>query len=180
MIAVLCNFLLAQLMAMGRAMQGLAHDSGATAYTAGVVTLATIMVIYGTLGGIRAVAWTDALQGIILAVGFVVLLGLLLERFGPLEQATRLIIERDLAAGTRKALTPDAARCREWLSYIVGVGFGICLYPQAIQRIYAARSARVLRRSLAVMAFMPLPTSPEPMKRKRVREAELSRCCTSD
>ncbi len=158
MIVVLCNFLLAQLMAMGRAMQGLAHDSGVTAYAGGVVVLALIMVIYGTLGGLRAVAWTDALQGAILAVGFVFLIGLLLDRFGPLEQATRIILERDLANGTRKALPPDAARCREWLSYILTVGFGICLYPQAIQRIYAARSARVLRQSLAVMAFMPLPT----------------------
>lgn len=158
MIVVLCNFLLAQLMAMGRAMQGLAHDSGGTAYAAGVIVLALIMVIYGTLGGLRAVAWTDAIQGGILAVGFVLLMGLLLERFGPLGDATRLILAADQANGTRKALPPDLAQCRQWLSYILTVGFGICLYPQAIQRIYAARTARVLRRSLAVMAFMPLPT----------------------
>ena len=158
MIVVLCNFLLAQLMAMGRAMQGLAHDAGGVAYTGGVVVLALIMVIYGTLGGLRAVAWTDAIQGAILAVGFAVLLVLLIDHFGPLGEATARIMATDLAEGTRKALVPDAARCREWISYILTVGFGICLYPQAIQRIYAARSARALRRSLAVMAFMPLPT----------------------
>ncbi|MEQ8662582.1 MAG: sodium:solute symporter family protein [Gammaproteobacteria bacterium] len=158
MIVVLCNFLLAQLMAMGRAMQGLAHDAGGVAYTGGVVVLALIMVIYGTLGGLRAVAWTDAIQGGILAIGFLVLLVLLIDHFGPLGEATARIMAADLAAGTRKALVPDAARIREWFSYILTVGFGICLYPQAIQRIYAARSARALRRSLAVMAFMPLPT----------------------
>ena len=158
MIIVLCNFLLAQLMAMGRAMQGLANDEGAIAYTGGVIVLALIMVIYGTLGGMRAVAWTDAIQGGILAVGFVLLLVMLLDRFGPLEEATRIIMQADIAGGTRKALPPDAARCREWLSYILTVGFGICLYPQAIQRIYAARSPRALRLSLSVMAFMPLPT----------------------
>jgi len=158
MLVVLGNFLLAQLMAMGRAMQGLAQDPGATAYIGGVVVLALIMVIYGTLGGMRAVAWTDALQGGILAAGFLVLVVLLFDHFGPLERATEIILAADLADGTRKALPPDAARCREWLSYIITVGFGICLYPQAIQRIYAARSARALRRSLAVMAFMPLPT----------------------
>jgi solute:Na+ symporter, SSS family len=158
MIVVLCNFLLAQLMAMGRAMQGLADDQGTVAYTGGVVVLALIMVIYGTLGGLRAVAWTDAIQGGILAAGFVFLIVMLLDRFGPLEQATRTIMQIDLAESTRKALPPDAARCREWLSYILTVGFGICLYPQAIQRIYAARSAKALRQSLAVMAFVPLPT----------------------
>ena len=158
MIVVLCNFLLAQLMAMGRAMQGLSNDQGAVAYTGGVVVLAMIMVIYGTLGGLRAVAWTDAIQGGILALGFVLLIGMLLDRFGPLEAATRVIMQADLSNGTRKSLPPDAAQCREWLSYTLAVGFGISLYPQAIQRIYAARSPRVLRQSLAVMALMPLPT----------------------
>ena len=158
MIVVLCNFLLAQLMAMGRAMQGLANDDGGSAYTAGVIVLALIMVIYGTLGGLRAVAWTDALQGGILAVGFAVLIALLFERFGSLEVATQLILERDIQNDTRLVRVPDADRCREWLSYVLAVGFGICLYPQAIQRIYAAQSLQVLKRSLALMAFMPLPT----------------------
>jgi SSS family solute:Na+ symporter/sodium/pantothenate symporter len=36
---------------------------------------------------------------------------------------------------------------------------GAALYPQAIQRIYAAKSATALRKSLAVMAFMPLGTA---------------------
>jgi len=157
MIVVLCNFLLAQLMAMGRAMQGMANDQGATAYSLGVVVLALIMVIYGTMGGMRAVAWTDALQGAILALGFVLLMVLLHERYGPIGDATRLLRQADFASGTRMTLVPDAARCREWLSYVLTVGFGICLYPQAIQRIYAARSQRALRHSLALMVFMPLP-----------------------
>ncbi|MDA0822599.1 MAG: sodium:solute symporter family protein [Proteobacteria bacterium] len=158
LIVVLCNFLLAQLMAMGRAMQGLAQIEQDTAYIGGVVVLALIMVIYGTLGGIRAVAWTDAIQGIILMLGFAVLLVLLFERYGHLEDATRALMARDMAAGTRKALPPTALQYREWLSYVLTVGFGVSLYPQAIQRIYAARSGLALRRSLALMSFMPLPT----------------------
>lgn len=158
LIVVLCNFLLAQLMAMGRAMQGLAAINQDTAYIGGVVVLALIMVIYGTLGGLRAVAWTDAIQGVILALGFGVLLILLFERYGPLADATRLLLANDLAEGTRKAVPPSAQKYREWLSYVITAGFAVSLYPQAIQRIYAARSGRALRRSLGVMAFMPLPT----------------------
>jgi solute:Na+ symporter, SSS family len=134
LIVVLCNFLLAQLMAMGRAMQGLAQIEQDTAYIGGVVVLALIMVIYGTLGGIRAVAWTDAIQGVILMLGFAVLLVLLFERYGHLEEATRALMARDMAAGTRKALPPTALQYREWLSYVLTVGFGVSLYPQAIQR----------------------------------------------
>ena len=158
MIVVLCNFTLAQLMAMGRAAQGLSASGGDTAYLSGVVLLALIMVIYGTLGGIRAIAWTDALQGTILFFGFAFLLFLMVDRFGPLENATRILMERDSILGTTFTTRPDADACRTWLSYILAVGFGVSLYPQAIQRIYAAKSAIVLRRSLAMMAFMPIPT----------------------
>jgi Na+/proline symporter len=157
-IAVLSNYLLAQLMAMGRAMQGISGDTGGSFYIAGVLVLATIIVIYGTMGGLRAVAWTDAIQGVILLVGFTVLLIILFDKFGPLSKATAIIANMDDINNTRKSLVPDSQTCRLWLSYIIILGFGLSLYPQAIQRIYAAKSEKVLKKSLAVMAFMPIPT----------------------
>ncbi len=158
MIIVLCNFTLAQLMAMGRAMQGLSSDGSIFAYKAGVIGLALIMVIYGTLGGIRAIAWTDALQGTILLIGFFSLLALMFDKYGTLEQATKILIERDLSTGSKYTSPPGFYGSLEWLSYILAVGFGISLYPQAIQRIYAAKNIIVLKKSLATMVFMPLPT----------------------
>ena len=41
-------------MAMGRALQGMAGENPDIAYTSGVIVLALIMVVYGTLGGLRA------------------------------------------------------------------------------------------------------------------------------
>ena len=46
-----------------------------------------------------------------------------------------------------------------WFSYLVLFGLGASLYPQAIQRIYAARDSRSLRTSLAAMAFLPIATA---------------------
>ena len=155
MCVALCNYLLAQLVAMGRVMQGLATIDPAIAFTFGVIVLALIMVIYGTLGGLRAVAWTDTIQGVLLLLGLAALVAMLLQQFGSLEQATRLIQARDAATGSRFAAPPNAAQSREWLSYVLIVGFGAALYPHAIQRIYAARSMAVLNRSIAWMAFMP-------------------------
>ena len=152
MILALGNFLLAQLMAMGRAMQGMTGGNPDAAYSYGVVALALIMVIYGTLGGLRAVAWTDVLQGTVLFVGFLLLISALFMKFGPLSIATTAILD---SPDAHKVLLPDAGRMREWLSYILIIGMGGALYPQAIQRIYAARSEKVLRQSLAVMAFLP-------------------------
>ena len=158
MILALSNYLLAQIMAMGRAMEGLAASRPDEAYRYGVIVLAAIMVIYGTLGGLRAVAWTDAIQGTVMLIGFMLVFVMLFDQYGSLTEATGRVLAADVANNTRKALPPDGNRIREWFSYVFIVGFGAALYPQAIQRIYAARSPRVLRRSFAVMAFMPLPT----------------------
>ena len=39
------------------------------------------------------------------------------------------------------------------------IGLGAAVYPHAIQRVYAARSERTLKRSLAVMAWLPFATT---------------------
>jgi SSS family solute:Na+ symporter/sodium/pantothenate symporter len=141
---------------MGRALQGLAGSYGDVAYNYGVLALALVMLIYGTLGGIRAIAWTDVIQGSILMVGFVMLLFLLVDRFGPLSAATEVVLASPDAAAIAR---PSGAMVREWVSYILIVGMGGALYPHAIQRIYASRSRQALNRSLAVMAFLPFLTA---------------------
>ena len=155
MIYAIGNYLLAQMMAMGRALEGLMPQSSQNAYVYGVILLALIIVIYETLGGFRAVAWTDMIQGSILLVGLLVLLALICYYVGTPGSATQKLLASG-PEGVAKVVPPDANRCREWLSYVFLVGLGGALYPQAIQRIYAARSAATLRRGLAVMAFLPL------------------------
>ena len=158
MIAALGNYLLAQLIAMGRALQGLTTIPPDTAFIAGVVLLATIILIYETLGGFRAVAWTDVLQGSILMIGFAALVYLVLDRYGSLGDTISLLLEGD-QTDRAKVLPPTAKESRRWISYVILFGLGASLYPQAIQRIFAARSERVLQRSLAVMAFLPFTTA---------------------
>ena len=159
MIVVLGNYFLAQLMAMGRAMQGLSSGDPLLAYIFGVILLTAIMVVYGTLGGLRAIAWTDAIQGIVLMIGFGLLLFVLNQQYGSVELASITIQSSTDLAVKNKTYPPDADRIREWISYILLVGLAGSLYPQAIQRIYAARNAKILRKSLAVMVFIPLTTT---------------------
>ncbi|MBT6563005.1 MAG: sodium:solute symporter family protein, partial [Candidatus Scalindua sp.] len=54
---------------------------------------------------------------------------------------------------------PDFAQKRLWLSTIIIILFGISIYPQAIQRIYAAKDERTLKRSFQIMIFMPIVTT---------------------
>jgi len=157
MVVAVSNYLVAQLKAMGHAVEGLTNLDPQWAYGFGVVALAMIIIVYENLGGFRAVAWTDTVQGLILIFGFAALVFMVWREFGSVADATQKLASR--SEQVSKVKPPDAARCREWLSYILLVGIGGALYPQAIQRIYAARSAATLRRSLAVMAFLPLTTT---------------------
>ena len=155
MVVALANYLLAQMKALGEAMRGFVPDHPAFAYTAGVITLALIVVVYESLGGFRAVAWTDVIQGVVLMVGFTVLLFMMFWHFGTLQSAT----EELLVAQPQKVAPPAGREVVTWFSWIFMVGIGGALYPQAVQRIYAARSARTLRLSLAMMTILPLTTT---------------------
>ncbi|HIF63430.1 MAG TPA: sodium:solute symporter family protein [Deltaproteobacteria bacterium] len=158
MTLALANYLLAQLVAMGRAMQGLTTADPVVAFAWGVVLLAGIMLVYETMGGFRAVAWTDVIQGIALAIGFGALLVMVFSMWGWPGETTRVLLDGGEQLRAR-VLPPGARASRNWVSYVIIFGLGAALYPQAIQRIYAARSGAVLRRSLAVMVFLPLLSS---------------------
>lgn len=59
MVLAIGNYLLAQLTAMGLLLQGMTTFEPQTAFVTGVILLAVIMLVYETLGGFRAVAWTE-------------------------------------------------------------------------------------------------------------------------
>ncbi|CCQ89533.1 Sodium/solute symporter [Nitrospina gracilis 3/211] len=155
MVYVLCNFTLAQMKTLGTAFAGISQ--GRIPMWVGVVGLALIMLVYESLGGMRSVAWTDVIQGGILMTGFVILLFLAFGQLGSLTEALNTLAAHP---ETRfKVEPPTAEGARTWLSFILMVGLGAAIYPQALQRIYAAKNSGALKRSLAAMGFMPLLTT---------------------
>ncbi len=153
MTIALANYLLAQLTAMGLVAQE--ATGGQIPYAAGVVGLAAMILVYETLGGMRAVAWTDAFQGALMLLGLGFLLGWLVLDSGGLGAMTLRVAEMRPDA----VAVPDAAVCANWVSAVVLVGLAGVVYPQALQRIFAGRDAGSLRRALAAMSFMPLATT---------------------
>jgi Na+/proline symporter len=147
------NFLLAQLQAMGEVTSVVTGD--AIPYGWGVCGLAAMILFYETRGGMRAVAWTDAAQGMLMLVGLGALLLWLLDEAGGLAGISAAVARARPAA----VAVPDGTSVTNWFSTIGLLGLGSVLYPQAIQRIYAARDARSLQRSFAFMSFMPFATT---------------------
>ena len=103
----------------------------------------------------RSVAWTDMIQGVLLLFGVFFIFITIQSEYGGLVKMSEQIknIRPDFWQ------PPDWEGKRLWLSTIIIVFFGISVYPHAIQRIYAARDERTLRRSFQIMIFMPLVTT---------------------
>ena len=155
MVYALANFTLAQMRTLGTAFAGISQ--GRVPIWAGVVGLALVMLVYESLGGMRSVAWTDAIQGGMLLVGFIILTGLAFSQFGSIPDAIEKLASNPETL--HKIKSPDGDGVRNWISFVLLVGLGAAIYPQAIQRVYSARNAGILKRSLATMAFMPLITA---------------------
>ncbi len=153
MAIALANFLLAQLKAMGDVTSLVTGEM--VSYGMGVVGLAGLILYYETRGGMRAVAWTDAIQGILMVVGLIALASWLLGGEGGLGAMTRTVAEVRPDA----VAVPNAQTQRGWASTIALLGIASVVYPQAIQRIFAARTGRTLTRSFALMTFMPFVTT---------------------
>ncbi len=153
MAAAIANYLLAQLMAMGHVTAGLSDQ--AIPYAAGVLVLAAAILGYELLGGLRAVAWTDCMQGVLLAIGLSGLLAATFLSGEGMGAAAEWVFENQPAKGFR----PAAPMLATWASTLLLIGFSGAVYPQAIQRIFAARSTGSLRKALAALGFLPFLTT---------------------
>jgi Na+/proline symporter len=152
-IFALSNYMLTNLKAIGYIMEYV--TGGGIGFTEGIIFMAIIMVIYETLGGMRSVAWTDAIQGVLLFVGVIIIFSVVMVHYGTLDANTTLFLQN------RPELFSDVTLANQitWLSVIILIFFGISVYPQAIQRIYSAKNETTLRRSLSLMVVMPLLTT---------------------
>ncbi|WP_156290659.1 sodium:solute symporter family protein [Oceanobacillus salinisoli] len=153
MLYALANFLLEQLVAIGQGVSGL--TGGTVPYQVGVIFFIIIMVLYGWLGGMRSVAYTDTMQGISLLLGvFLLLVGTMIY-FGGISSAGEYI----QSYSPEKLGVPEGGGLVRWLNFLVLVGIGAAVYPNAIQRIFSAKSEKALKRSLTQMSWMPFLTA---------------------
>lgn len=150
MLWALGNYMLEQLVAMGQGIAGLTGNT--VPYQVVLLGFVVVMLSYSWMGGMRAVAFTDVMQGIALLIGVTVLLiGGLVLIGGDLTAVTQYLSANE----PTKVAVPPLETSVSWLSLVLIVGFGAAVYPHAVQRIYAAESERTLKRSLAGMAWMP-------------------------
>jgi Na+/proline symporter len=111
------------------------------------------MAVYISVGGWRGVVWTDAVQGVLLTAAMLAATVVTLQLAGGLDS---VIATLDRIQPTLLAAPAGVENLTSrWLSLLIVSAIGFAMYPQAIQRIYAARSERALKKSFTAMLVVP-------------------------
>ncbi|MBI5681061.1 MAG: sodium/solute symporter [Methanobacterium sp.] len=134
-------------------------------YTVALIAMAIIVAVYVIFGGIRGVMYTDALQGTIMFVGMVILLGAIYWLTGgitggnqALTNLIHVIPSNATAAATATGFTgwtsmPALGSPFWWTlvsTLILGVGIGVLSQPQLAVRFMTVKSNKELNRAVLI------------------------------
>jgi len=124
---------------------------GAIPYAAGAGIITLFMIVL-TVGGMRSVAWTDALMGVMMLVCLCLAFGLVSFRMGGLKEAVSKLAQESPAhlspSGVGGFFTPGV-----WFGYLLLWVVADPLLPQLWTRMYVAKSPQVIKR---MMFLFPL------------------------
>jgi len=148
-LTMVTTYLAAQLVATGKAFQAFLGMS----YAGGVLLGAAITLFYTTVGGFKAVAYTDLLQGVLMAAGLVTLavVGIIaaggwLPLMGQLQEIDPALL---LPMGSHGLSVPGLISAAGF----IGVGLAFLGAPQLLVRFMAARSEQEIVSGSVVAVF---------------------------
>ena len=122
-------------------------------YYTGLMIFATTVVLYTTIGGFRAVALTDAVQGVVMMIGTTALLFGVIKSGGGISN----IIE-SMAAVDPALITPAGPKgflSKPFiLSFWVLVCFGVIGIPHTAVRCFGYKESRSMHRAIIVGTFV--------------------------
>ncbi len=146
------GYVAAQMTAAGKAFSSSLGLSGRGGYVLGVVIGALVIILVTSLGGFRAVAWTDLFQGLLVAAALIALPLYAIARLGGLT-----VLIDGLGAANPDFLAAGGGRAGPALwGFIVGqlgIGLGYPGMPHVVTRYMAARDDREVQR-LQLIAMM--------------------------
>ncbi|MFJ8193006.1 cation acetate symporter [Streptomyces sp. NPDC096094] len=152
-VTVSVMYLVAQMVGAGSLVALLLGGTTEAARTWTVIGVGALMVIYVSLGGMRATTWIQIVKAVLLLGGTVALTALVLVRFhGDFDRLLRTAAER---SGHGEAfLAPGLAYGGDWTSRFDFISLGLALVlgtaglPHILSRFYTVPTARAARRSV--------------------------------
>ena len=116
---------------------------------AGASLVTVIILAYTLRGGLKAVAWTDVFQGILMFVLMAMALGLVVTHYGGWSEAFDRVRQAEPALfsrpGPHGVYSPAV-----WFSFMALWFFCDPMFPQLFQRFYSARNQSSLGRTMAL------------------------------
>ncbi|MBN1677576.1 MAG: sodium:solute symporter family protein [Candidatus Thermoplasmatota archaeon] len=124
---------------------------GEVSYELGAVIVTAVILVYVTVGGMRADAYTDVLQGVLMLVTMLAAVGIVSAGLGGFTEANSRLAEELPALVTRPGGL-DLFTPQMWISYMVLWTLCDPMFPQLFSRFYAARDERSIRISMVMYA----------------------------
>lgn len=113
-------------------------------FTTAAVLSAALVMVYTMLGGVRAVMWTDAIQGVMMVVCFIVIVVTALYEAGGFANMVNVVANVDphliMWNNGKVGMALVLSMCT-W----IGIAFGFLGQPQAIQKFMTMRSDKSIR-----------------------------------
>ncbi|MDR3074102.1 MAG: sodium/pantothenate symporter [Deltaproteobacteria bacterium] len=117
------------------------------AYETGLILFGLAVIIYTSVGGFRAVALTDAVQGIVMLIAAVVVLLAVLDAAGGMAQCMQTL--KSIDPGLLTPSGPAGKIPPPFLfSFWILVGLGILGLPQTAQRCFGYRDSRAMHNAM--------------------------------
>ncbi len=118
-------------------------------YEYGVLLFAVTVFVYTTIGGFRAVAFTDTLQGIVMFIGTAILFSLAVLEAGGVENISKHLYS--LNPGLVTPFGPNGVLTPLWVStFWVLVGIGVVGLPYVSVRALSYENSRALHRGMVI------------------------------
>ena len=118
--------------------------NGQIPYFVGASFLTLVIVLYVFMGGMRSVALTDVLQGILMLVFTIVAVATVANSLGGFTAANRTIYELSPELLSRQG-AGDFFTKSKWFSYMVLWGLSVPMFPQMFMRFYIPKTAHSLK-----------------------------------
>ncbi len=139
-LSMVITYIAAQMVATGKAFSGFTEMS----YAGGVVFGATIIIIYTLVGGYKAVAWTDLIQGILMLTGLIAVPLVAVTAAGGWDAVLTTLAAED--PSLLNPWGPDGKSVKAFIAVasFLAIGVGFIGVPQLMVRFMSARSEQSL------------------------------------
>ncbi len=149
MIVFTIPYLALQPMAAGYALEALIG----LPYVYGCLLVTVIIVLYTLRGGLRAVAWTDMFQGLVMFLLLLASLIIVANHHGGFVEAHQKLFSSSPELFSRPGITGKYTY-GIWFSYIMLWFFCDPMFPQLFQRFFTAKNPNVIARTMLFYPFI--------------------------